>query len=542
MLSYNCVGELMASRQIRLTGVAVILLSVLVVYLLFLGSREDSSGQSPPPTNALERLASSQKEPDSETVRSTESAGVFVSHANPPERRSQVGVLVGNVSNARREAVIGATVSLYELQEPTGEFDGLLEQVLSDHTGSYSMAIVKGVKAYLVVKAEGYAEVAQWIEVDSVRTLQRDFVLQPATSSLSGKVTDEARRPIAGAWVLASPVGVSIGAGGASIVPRTVSTDSAGTYRMIGLPAKSFMVAASASGYAVQSEGLRISEDEEADVDFTLKSERTIEVTVSSTSSDILPGASATCAGLMFPFPANEDGAIEIPVRKGSLKTLACHFGAAGFKSRTVEIDPVNPPNRITLVPAELYEGEVVSDDGQPVQDARMTLRCGDSHSFDSVSAVTDKTGRFEVYPPTSPVWEVSIRARGYLPHRHRSTAPIPTASTFTLTPSEASLHGRATWSDGSPLDSFAITAWQENDATTSLDAAEGRTSESAASIHVAGKRDGTFYIPDLERGRYRLRLTYFPTTGTVVTSERIVEIHDGMNQASIELARDRAH
>ena len=84
---------------------------------------------------------------------------------------------------------------------------------------------------------------ATLVEVqDGSITASIDFAL-PATGTISGRVTDEAANPIAGATVDAL-----LAAGCCAFSVATTAAD--GTYTIAGLPAGSYLVFASAAGYA----------------------------------------------------------------------------------------------------------------------------------------------------------------------------------------------------------------------------------------------------------------------------------------------------
>lgn len=262
-------------------------------------------------------------------------------------------------------------------------------------------------------------------------------------------------------------------------------------------------------------------------------------VPVCSTSGEALPGASARCVGGMLSFVADDRGFVEILLRDSPARDLTCSFGADGFESRTIELKPEDPPKRVSLSPAALYEGEVVSQLGEPVSGAKVLLWCGDRRSDRSSRAETDEMGRFELRPPNSKIWEISIEARGYLRSRYVGAAPIPTGSTFTLNRSDASLQGRVVWSDGTPLKEFIVLVWAQD--TANPDA--GRTASGASPIPTAvqtsGRQDGTFFLPDLRSGPHRLRVMHVSDVNGLLTYERNLTIHEGLNGLSIRLDRE---
>jgi thermitase len=158
------------------------------------------------------------------------------------------GSISGTVTDAQTgNAIGGATVS-----------DGT-RSATADASGAYTLGNVPAGSYTITASGSGYASASRGVSLNAGQTLTASFALSAlvANGSISGTVTDaQTGKAIAGATV-------SDGARGAT-------TDASGTYALGNVPAGSYTVTASASGYGSASRGVSVTAGQTVSGSFAL--------------------------------------------------------------------------------------------------------------------------------------------------------------------------------------------------------------------------------------------------------------------------------
>jgi hypothetical protein len=152
------------------------------------------------------------------------------------------------IDEATRLGIAGATVT------------DCIRTVTAASDGSYTISDVPAGTYTVTASATGYNSKSQQVSVTSGETTIADFVLTKIiqNSSISGKVIDE----VTGLAIAGARVGDGI---------RTVTAASDGSYTIPDVPAGTYIVTASATGYNNASQSVTVGENEVSSVaDFSL--------------------------------------------------------------------------------------------------------------------------------------------------------------------------------------------------------------------------------------------------------------------------------
>lgn len=155
------------------------------------------------------------------------------------------GTVNGSVVNSSGTGVSGATVNS----------DGVT--VTTDSAGAYTLANLPAGSATIVASATGFANGSQTVTVNGGSTVTAPpITLSSNTGSVSGTVKSSAGAAIAGA---------SVGYGGGS-----TTTSSTGTYSLMGVPAGTIQLVASASGFQSSTQNVTVTGGSNSTANFTL--------------------------------------------------------------------------------------------------------------------------------------------------------------------------------------------------------------------------------------------------------------------------------
>lgn len=245
-------------------------------------------------------------------------------------RASQLATLSGVVTDTNGQAIRGAVVTL----------SGGISAGMSDTTdsrGRYSIARIIPDAYTVTVTAAGFvASAGTNIVLDQNESEVLDFSLTSvgaATAGLAGLVVDSNGQPISGARVAIT---------GGPVTGRSDITDATGLYEILGLPAGTYTLRASATGFTPQNRTVSIVVDTTSQLDFFLSQEvnqllGSITGTVTRTDGTTISGVTVrVTAGPTQGQSVQTDsqGNFSVPDLPEGIYTLT--FSGSGFATRTL--------------------------------------------------------------------------------------------------------------------------------------------------------------------------------------------------------------
>ena len=267
------------------------------------------------------------------------------------------GILTGKISNASTGIIAGATIT-------AGSYS-----TTSDSLGKYTIPNMTPGTYTVFCSATGFAtEAATAIIAEGVTTTV-NFTLNPVDISvgiLTGKVTD-----VASAAAIPNAGITAAGADGQTFGP--VLTDSKGEYTFGPVPAQSYTISCSASGYEQKSIVFTVKGGMTNNVNFVLTkivyTTGTLYGKVSTTSGSGIAGASVSAGS----YGATTDAAGNYSISGMTPATYAVTATAAGYNTSTQSATIVaggtttanfvlaSPTGEISAIPNSFTEGSVTA-------------------------------------------------------------------------------------------------------------------------------------------------------------------------------------
>jgi len=505
------------ARKIKAWFWILLLIPVLAVLTWYVIGRRDNQPAAPEPeTGAAEQPAAAVPAPEA----SYEPLG-DATLGKPGEY-----VVAGKITSEMGEAISGAEVSLFRSpprwNPPVLEQAGPVDTRATDEQGQYRFQLDAPANLWIGIRKEGFAGVTALLPVRDTQSTVRDFQLWAAPATLVGFVFDRQDTPIAGALVIANTPPLTYVADNPVISPTGHRTDSAGKYTLENLPDGDVSVVAYARGYIFSEELGTLKAGQSQQIDFHLSPATRIAFAVKNGRGEALPFATAAAPG-QFKFAAGDArGVIEISVPL-ELPPFDCTVAAAGYDSRTIVLDPKNPPANVVLEDRPSLKGRVTAESGQAVAGALVSVwgTGGAQGKFDG-SAFTDKAGRFTLQLAYPPVREIRVTRTGFFDQRitydGNQTAPVDVA--VRLKPVEAGIYGRVIDHRGFPIKRFVV----------HLRGADAKPGAGEYQRSFSDER-GAFTITDIPPGTYTLLIQSVLNATTdnvqIVTREQ-VEVRKG--------------
>ncbi len=409
-------------------------------------------------------------------------------------------VVSGRVTTELMEALPGATVSLYETTPryfpPAFEQPAPLALQTCDQDGRYEIRLKVPANLWASVRKDGYAAVNAFLPVRDPRTTVRNYILREAQASVTGFVLDKQSMPVAGALVVANPQPFTFVADSPIPAPIGQLTDSTGKYTIDKLPDGDVNLVASARGYA-QQEGLSpLRAGQFQQLDFHLPPGQAVAFTVKNIRGEVLPYATAQAVGYVKITGGDKRGVIEFSVPL-EVSPFDCTVTADGYQSNAIQLNPKDPPSVVVLEDRPVFRGRVVTDSGQAVAGAWVTVwgTGGAQGKFDG-AVETDRAGRFVLSLSYPPVREVKLTKAGFFDQRltFESGKPVPPESTVRLKSVEAGIYGRVIDFRGLAVKRFVVHMRSSSEASGGPEYQKSFSSDR-----------GSFSVTDVAPGTYTL-------------------------------------
>ena len=245
-------------------------------------------------------------------------------------------VMTGKVLSEEGEALQGATVSLHQtgLSRITFEWPAALLTQMCDNQGRYTIQLDSPLHAFVVIRAEGYAQKEEEIDFLEPGMLAKDYRLRIAPACVSGYVRTKDGKPVPGAVVVASSGSLSTTLDRSWFSLVTATADKSGRYEIRGIPEGFTVVAAvSATHHAAQEEIDDLKKGNCKRISFRLDAGIRIAFVVKNRRGEVIPQGGTVGNGLgevVFTVPA-EKGPFEYTVK------------ARGYRDKTIILDPTVP-------------------------------------------------------------------------------------------------------------------------------------------------------------------------------------------------------
>jgi hypothetical protein len=396
-------------------------------------------------------------------------------------------VIAGRVLSEEGEPLPGTTVSIHKtgLSRITFEWPAPLLTQTCDNQGRYAIQLDSPLHAFVVIRAQGYAQKEEEIDVLQPGTLARNYRLRTAPACVRGYVRAKDEKPIPGAVVVVGSASFYTTLDRSYFSLVTATTDNSGAYEIHGIPEGNTLVAAVSPTHnraQEQIDGLKKGGCER--VNFALAPGIRIAFVVKNRRGKVIPRGGYVDNGLgevVFTVPADK-------------RPFKYTVKAPCYRDKTILLDPRSVPSEVVLDDGPVFYGRVVTAADDPVQGAKVD-------AGDSVVALTDPTGRFSLNVSSESHFWITVTKPGFM-RRELSfdmRKPVPTDKKIVLNESEGGIFGRAIYDDGMPVTRFRMLVWRH----------EGSCGEGCERDFEGN--DGVFSVTDLPVGTYDLEIGTLP-------------------------------
>jgi phosphatidylinositol-3-phosphatase len=254
-----------------------------------------------------------------------------------------------------------------------------------------------------------------------VRSMAEFFGAAPTPGSITGKVTDSATgSALAGATVSYS--------GGST------TTDSTGTYTLANVPAGTYSVTASQTGYASQTSSATVSSGTAATLNFALSKSTTTtpgsftgKVTNISTGG-VISGATISYSGGSTTSDANGNYTFT-NVAPGTYSVTASHSGYFNVTNSVAVTSGTTSTLNFAMATGGKVAGTVTNSSGTAIAGATVRITGGSIST--TVTVTTSSTGAYNSNWVPIGTYTVTVSATGFT--TQSKTASITTGNTTTL-------------------------------------------------------------------------------------------------------------
>lgn len=420
--------------------------------------------------------------------------------------RSAEYLLTGKVTSEQGDGLPGATVSLHSSMgtPPAYEWPPAVLSRVTDNAGQYTLRLNSPMRAFIVVRKEGYTQKDGVINFVEPGTIVRNHSLRPAPACVEGYIFDKGRKPIAGAAVTTAISQITTSGADSVFSSTTRITGASGKYLIDALPEGSLGISASSPRHLLEGENVELKAGVAClRLDFNLGEARLFSIMVRNSRGEALANPRATSPGPMGSVLSDEPGVLRfaLPPETGPFKSTV---SATGYKPKIILLDLSAPPAEVILEEGEVVIGRVVTESGEPIEGARVSVTGVDRGSFGS--AETDNVGRFSVVLPSLPVGRIRVVKDGFNEQSivYSDTQPVPADLVIRLQRSNGGIYGRVIDDAFKPIRRFQIF----------LQDASAETGGPRYSRDFAGDQ-GLFSLGDIPEGIYSLTVRSLPHTPT---------------------------
>lgn len=406
-------------------------------------------------------------------------------------------LLSGQVTSELAEPLAGAIISLRKTPPRWSPPDFVqpapLQTKTCDEEGRYQFRLSAPANLWVHVQREGYVPIDAFLPVRDPSSAVRNFQLRPAQSSVVGLVLNKEEIPIGGATVVANPPLFALMADSMVLAPTGRVTDPKGQYILDGLQDGDVSLIACAPGHVQQEELVSVRAGQPQQLNFHLSPAESLSFEVKNSRGDSIPYAAATAPGFFKIAGSDQRGRLNVALPR-ELSPIQCTVSADGYLPHTFELDPKAPPAAIVLEQNPVLAGRVLSESGQAIAGARVTVfGTGGAQGKFEGAAETEKSGRFTFLLAYPPVREIQVSKTGYFDHRlaFEGGKPAPANLVIKMKRIEAGIYGRVVDYKGIPVRRFVV---HVKNPETGSDYQRSFNSES-----------GAFMITDVAPGTYTL-------------------------------------
>ncbi len=363
--------------------------------------------------------------------------------------------IAGRVTSESGDPLPGTTITIYRTASVRSlEFEDPLASASCDSTGHYRIPLNSPLTSYLKVEKPGYAHLFGRFDVRFPGFVTLNYSLREATARVEGKVFEEGGRPLSGALVAANLTSGYLYPNRSVIGTWSVRTDSSGRYALSDLPAERIDITASANGHSEKVKTIDLKTDEFQSIDFELfpAAQDIISVVVRNAEGKGIPFAIVSGRP---PATADENGVATVVVNSDS-GPFKCRVRAAGYKEKTLALDPKARSMEVVLDKAELFTGRVLSESGAPLPGVSLQIRPSQADG----DVTSDSLGMFSVPLLDAPIREVVAGKPGYITEfllYYDDKQKCPPFMEITLKRTEGGIYGRVIDEEGKPVALFSV-------------------------------------------------------------------------------------
>jgi hypothetical protein len=173
------------------------------------------------------------------------------------------------------------------------------------------------------------------------------------------------------------------------------------------------------------------------------------------------------------------------------------------------------PPSEIVLDAAELITGRVLSESGEAVEAANVSIRNGGN-------AETDRDGRFTIPATNPPEYQFTIKKIGYAEEHLTMNQVTPFFVEIRLERADSGVFGKVLDSAGNPVRTFRITFTDASNPAGWF-------------MRRFDTEDGRFWVTDVPPGIYRASFALDERTVETRQGSTVIRVSSLLGRATIE-------
>ena len=415
-----------------------------------------------------------------------------ISFAISGEIRSEQGFPLG-----------GAIVSFHSagLSKATLQWPAPLISQFCDEMGRYIILLSSASHGFLVIRKDGYTQKEEEVELSIPGKIVKNYYLRSAPACVEGYIYDAQGKPISGAVVYSS-VGTRRTTLDNSLFSMNTSTSRGdGKYVLYGIPEGLVMIGAASYNHLEQVEWINLIHGKCGSYNFRLADGIDVHLTIKNAEGEPISGALACGKG-----SANDSGEINFKVPVESA-IIDCSINANGYKSKSIKMDPLNPPGVVVLERGPILRGRIITEENDPMDRVKVMVS-------NAGVIYTDGDGRFLINLSSNSTFTIVISKVGFIERRLMLDVNEsgPEEVVITMVKSEAGIYGRVVEKEQIPVKRFRILL---------RDISDVHKSDYSRDFENV---DGTFVITDVPCGNYNLSILSLPFDSSIPSVVMTIE------------------
>jgi len=449
----------------------------------------------------------------------------------PTVSQSPECLLTGRVLSERGIPLPEADITIYASEPDNSTITPIwpnpIVAGICDSQGRYIIHLAQSLdNAVIRVRKQGYATIQDRRHLYVPGNSRKDYTLHEGCACIDGTVINDGRLVPRARVDVTFPFHAVLGDRERPI-RTSVLTDSTGSFRLEGLVEGYATVIVLAPGFQQRESTFSTVCGPCERLDLKIQTGHTISFVVKNVYGHPIPGASARVQLANSSMPMGKDeygvgmwgarpraqaddrGIIELVVPPDT-GTFDCQISSPQYQTAHATIDPMSPPEAVTLQAAPKFNGVVLTDSGDPVPGVEVTVYedrylersspPGPQQLFSAppremVQTGTDLRGGFQVILPFSKVGRVVAKKEGFQETsvEFGGMEPVWPVEIF-LKSQETGVFGRLMDSEGRPVTHYIL-----------------MISSSAPNRNIYSREvensEGRFLITDIPPGIYVIRI-----------------------------------